>query len=129
VAREILDTVVYMTLGTADAAGRPWVSPVFFAADGYRNLYWISAPQATHSRNLAERPEASIVVFDSQAPVGTGQAVYMAVTADQVLAPAPTGSTGPPSPSTGSSTRTSAPTRGPRSPGRLTDVDPGPPGV
>jgi hypothetical protein len=72
-----------------DAAGRPWVSPVFFAADGYRDLYWISAPQATHSRNLAERPEASIVVFDSQAPVGTGQAVYMAVTADQVLAPAP----------------------------------------
>jgi hypothetical protein len=99
-----------------DAAGRPWVSPVFFAADGYQDLYWISAPQATHSRNLAERPEASIVVFDSQAPVGTGQAVYMAVTADQVLAPAPTGSTGPPSPSTGSSTRTSAPTSGPRSP-------------
>ena len=60
VAREILDTVVYMTLGTADAAGRPWVSPVFFAADGYRDLDWISAPQATPSRNLAERPEASM---------------------------------------------------------------------
>jgi hypothetical protein len=30
-----------------DAAGRPWVSPVFFAADGYRDLDWISAPQAT----------------------------------------------------------------------------------
>jgi nitroimidazol reductase NimA-like FMN-containing flavoprotein (pyridoxamine 5'-phosphate oxidase superfamily) len=86
VAREILDTVVYMTLGTADAAGRPWVSPVFFAADGYQDLYWISAPQATHSRNLAERPEASIVVFDSQAPVGTGQAVYMAATAAEVAA-------------------------------------------
>ena len=86
VAREILDTVVYMTLGTADAAGRPWVSPVFFAADGYQDLYWISAPQATHSRTLAERPEASIVVFDSQAPVGTGQAVYMAATAAEVAA-------------------------------------------
>ena len=110
VARDIIDICVYMTLGTADADGRPWVSPVFFAADGYRHLYWISAPQATHSRNLAGRPEASIVVFDSQAPVGTGQAVYTAataaevaadeleralragaraVTADQVLAPAP----------------------------------------
>ena len=31
--------------------------------------------------DLAARPELSIVVFDSQAPVGTGQAVYMAATA------------------------------------------------
>jgi hypothetical protein len=32
VARAILDTNNYMTLGTADADGHPWVSPVFFAA-------------------------------------------------------------------------------------------------
>ena len=81
VARAILDANHYMTLGTADADGRPWVSPVFFAAaPGWRELYWISSPEATHSRNLAARPELSIVVFDSQAPVGTGQAVYMAAT-------------------------------------------------
>jgi pyridoxine/pyridoxamine 5'-phosphate oxidase len=86
VAREILDTCMYMTLGTADAHGRPWVSPVFFAADRYQDFYWISSPEATHSRNLAMRPEVSIVVFDSQAPVGTGQAVYMAATADEVAA-------------------------------------------
>ena len=84
VARDILDTCMYMTLGTADAGGRPWVSPVFFAADRYQDLYWISSPEAAHSRNLAERPELSIVVFDSQAPVGTGQAVYMAATAAEV---------------------------------------------
>ena len=86
VARDILDTCVYMTLGTSDAGGRPWVSPVFFATDQYRDFYWISSPEATHSRNLAERPELSIVVFDSQAPVGTGQAVYMAATAAEVAA-------------------------------------------
>jgi Pyridoxamine 5'-phosphate oxidase len=84
VAAEILDTCVYMTLGTADAAGRPWVTPVFYATDRYRDFYWISSPEATHSRNLAERPELSIVVFDSQAPVGTGQAVYMAATAAEL---------------------------------------------
>jgi hypothetical protein len=28
-----------MTLGAADADGRPWVSPVLFAADRYRDLY------------------------------------------------------------------------------------------
>jgi hypothetical protein len=84
VARAILDTNHYMTLGTADADGQPWVSPVFFAAERYRELYWMSSPEATHSRNLAVRPELSIVVFDSQAPVGTGQAVYMAATATEL---------------------------------------------
>jgi pyridoxamine 5'-phosphate oxidase-like protein len=86
VAREILDTCFYMTLGTADTDGRPWVSPVFYAADGYRDFYWISSPEAAHSRNLAVRPELSIVVFDSRAPINTGQAVYMAATAAEVAA-------------------------------------------
>jgi nitroimidazol reductase NimA-like FMN-containing flavoprotein (pyridoxamine 5'-phosphate oxidase superfamily) len=84
VARAILDTIHYMTLGTADADGRPWVSPVFFAADRYRELYWTSSPEAAHSRNLAVRPELSIVVFDSQVPPYTGQAVYMSATAAEV---------------------------------------------
>jgi nitroimidazol reductase NimA-like FMN-containing flavoprotein (pyridoxamine 5'-phosphate oxidase superfamily) len=86
VAREILDTCAYMTLGTADADGRPWVSPVFYAAHRYQDFYWISSPEATHSRNLAVRPEVSIVVFDSRAPVGSGQAVYMAATAAELAA-------------------------------------------
>ena len=73
-----------MTLGTADAAGRPWVSPVYFAHAGYRELYWVSAPEATHSRNLAARPQLSIVVFDSQVAISTGQAVYMAAVAEQL---------------------------------------------
>jgi len=55
IARAIVDANVYMTLGTADAEGRPWVSPVFFAASGYRDYYWISSPDARHSRNLAGR--------------------------------------------------------------------------
>ena len=33
VARAIPEANHHMTLGTADAAGRPWVSPVFFAPD------------------------------------------------------------------------------------------------
>lgn len=34
VARGVVDANRYMTLGTADASGRPWVSPVWYAADG-----------------------------------------------------------------------------------------------
>ncbi len=80
-ARGIIDANSYMVLGTADETGRSWVSPVWFASEGYDELYWVSSPEATHSRNLAARPELSIVIFDSQVPIGTGQGVYMAAVA------------------------------------------------
>ena len=84
IARAIIDGNRYMVLGTADESGRPWVSPVYYAPSGYAELYWVSSPEAQHSRNLAARPELSIVVFDSQAPVGEGQGVYMSAIADEL---------------------------------------------
>jgi pyridoxine/pyridoxamine 5'-phosphate oxidase len=84
IAREIIDANLYMVLGTADEQGQPWVAPVYFAAAGYRELYWISSPEAAHSRNIARRPEVSVVVFNSQAPIFTGQAVYMSAVAEQL---------------------------------------------
>ena len=86
IARAIIDTNRYMTLATADGEGQPWASPVFYAAANYTEFYWISAPGATHSRNLAQRPQLSIVIFDSGVPAGTGQAVYMSAAAAQVAA-------------------------------------------
>jgi len=79
--RAIIDAANYVVLGTADASGRPWASPVYFAADRYAAFYWISSPDVTHSRNLAVRPELSLVVFDSQVAPGEGEAVYMSATA------------------------------------------------
>jgi pyridoxamine 5'-phosphate oxidase-like protein len=84
IARAIIDANLYMTLGTADAAGRPWVSPVYYAANGYREFYWISSPEVTHSRNLARRPQVSMVVFDSQVAAGMGEAVYMSAIAAEL---------------------------------------------
>jgi uncharacterized protein YhbP (UPF0306 family) len=84
VARTIIDANRYMTLATADAQGQPWASPVFYATADYAEFYWISAPQTTHSENLAQRPQVAIVIFDSTAPEGTGQAVYLSATAEQV---------------------------------------------
>jgi len=84
IARAIIDDNRYMVLGTADEGGRPWVSPVYYAPSGYAELYWVSSPEAQHSRNLAARQELSIVVFDSQAPVGEGQGVYMSADAEQL---------------------------------------------
>jgi nitroimidazol reductase NimA-like FMN-containing flavoprotein (pyridoxamine 5'-phosphate oxidase superfamily) len=83
-ARAVFAGNRYMVLGTADADGRPWTSPVWYAREGYEELYWVSSPQARHSRNIAARPQISIVVFDSQVPVGSAAAVYMQATAQEL---------------------------------------------
>jgi hypothetical protein len=84
IARGIIDDNRYMVLGTSDAEGRPWVSPVYYAPSGYAELYWVSSPEANHSRNLASRPELSIVVFDSRVAVGEGQGVYISALAEEL---------------------------------------------
>jgi pyridoxine/pyridoxamine 5'-phosphate oxidase len=75
--RDIIEASRYLVLATADAAGRPWSSPVYFAHIGVTEFFWVSSPDVTHSRNIAARPQVGIVVFDSQAEIGTGQGVYM----------------------------------------------------
>jgi nitroimidazol reductase NimA-like FMN-containing flavoprotein (pyridoxamine 5'-phosphate oxidase superfamily) len=87
VAREILDANVYLVLATADGAGNPWASPVWFVADGYATFYWVSSPEVQHSVNLAARSRVYLVVFDSTVPISTGQAVYMSASAEQVTDP------------------------------------------
>jgi hypothetical protein len=84
VARTIIDANMYMTLGTADETGRPWASPVYYASAGYTEFFWVSSPEATHSRNTAARPQIGIVVFDHQPPVGTGQGVYISAVAEEL---------------------------------------------
>jgi nitroimidazol reductase NimA-like FMN-containing flavoprotein (pyridoxamine 5'-phosphate oxidase superfamily) len=76
-ARSVIDSNRYMALGTTDEAGRPWVSPVWFASEDYRNFYWVSSPDSKHSRNIAARSEVAIAIFDSSVPVGAARAVYM----------------------------------------------------
>src|SRR5439155_25601518 len=71
VARQIIDSNSYMTLGTADESGLPWVSPVWYAPSKYREFFWVSNPDARHSRNLVARPQLSIVIFESRAPEGS----------------------------------------------------------
>lgn len=74
-AKAIIEANLYLVLGTADALGRPWATPVYFAVEGYRDFYWVSSPEATHSRNIAVRPEIGIVMFDSRVRIATGQGV------------------------------------------------------
>jgi uncharacterized protein YhbP (UPF0306 family) len=84
IARTIIDSNMYMVLGTADDSGQPWVSPVYFASAGHTEFYWVSSPEVRHSRNIAIRSQVSIVIFDSQVPIGTGQGVYMSAVAEEL---------------------------------------------
>jgi hypothetical protein len=79
--RDIIEASRYLVLATADASGRPWSSPVYFAHICFAEFFWVSSPEATHSVNIAVRPEVGIVVFDSQVAIGAGQGVYMSAAA------------------------------------------------
>jgi nitroimidazol reductase NimA-like FMN-containing flavoprotein (pyridoxamine 5'-phosphate oxidase superfamily) len=78
----VVDADSYMMIGTADDNGLPWVSPVWCATADYKE-FWVSKPQAKHSRNLASRPQVSIVIFDSDEPGGRKSA-YLSATAEEV---------------------------------------------
>jgi nitroimidazol reductase NimA-like FMN-containing flavoprotein (pyridoxamine 5'-phosphate oxidase superfamily) len=83
-ARTVIDANSYLALGTADAAGHPWVSPVWFASEDYRHFHWVSSPDARHSHNLAVRPEVAIAIYDSSGAPGTVEAVYMSGRAEEL---------------------------------------------
>lgn len=84
VVHEVLAANLYAVIGTADESGRPWANPVYFTACDAREVQWVSRPGALHSRNIAQRPAVSIVVFDSGVTPGEGQAVYMEARASEM---------------------------------------------
>jgi Pyridoxamine 5'-phosphate oxidase len=83
-ARAIIEANLYMVLATADGAGLPWATPVYYAPVAYRDFIWVSAPDARHSQNIQVRPDVGIVIFDSTVPISTGQGVYMSAVAREV---------------------------------------------
>ena len=88
-ARRVIDGNSYATLATADAGGRPWATPVWFAERDLREFVWVSRTERRHSKNVMERAEIALVVFDSTTPAGAATAVYVdavaAVVADREI--------------------------------------------
>lgn len=83
-ARGVIDTNRYLTLGTTEPDLRPRVSPVYFTHVGYRTFYWVSSPEARHSANVSARPDVAVVIYDSSVPIGYGRAVYVGARASVV---------------------------------------------
>jgi nitroimidazol reductase NimA-like FMN-containing flavoprotein (pyridoxamine 5'-phosphate oxidase superfamily) len=84
--RRIIDRNRYMVVATADPSGQPWPSPVYFAHSDYRSFFWVSDPDSVHSRNLRERREVGIAIYDSRAKIGTGKGVYILGVAQELPA-------------------------------------------
>src|SRR5215471_15926631 len=72
-----------MTLATADASGKPWGSPVFFADDDAFRLYWVSSSGAVHSASIRVRPQVAITVL-GEPPDYFGDGVYFEAIATEL---------------------------------------------
>ena len=83
-AKQIIENNIYMTIATATKDGKPWVSPVFFAYDDKYNLYWVSNKAALHSKLIRDNGRVAIVIFDSSAPEGEADGVYVEANAKEL---------------------------------------------
>ena len=82
-ARAVLDGTCYAVLATADADGKPWATPVWFAHDELDRIFWLSWPGSRHSELLARRPDVALTVFDTRAVPNEGTAFYATARAGQ----------------------------------------------
>lgn len=56
----------YLTLATANKKGEAWASPLAYAFDEVKNIfYFYSAYQSRHCQNIKHNPYASICIFNS----------------------------------------------------------------
>lgn len=87
-AKEILQNTIYAAVATSSQDGQPWNSPVFVVYDDKLNFYWASATKSHHSQHIAENPRVYLVVFNSTAPWGAGEGVFIQASAIEVSDPA-----------------------------------------
>lgn len=83
-ASEIINRELYATIATSTKDGTPWNSPVYICHDGDYTFYWSSAKDSQHSVNIAQNENVFLVIFDSQAPWGEGEGVYIQAHAKEV---------------------------------------------
>lgn len=76
-AKQIIEKIIYITLATCSKDGQPWNSPLYAVHDKNYNFFWASPKNTVHSRNIRENPNVFLVIYDSTAPEGTGEAVYI----------------------------------------------------
>lgn len=75
--KQIIDKIIYITIATSSKDGVSWNSPAYSSFDENYNFYWNSWKESQHSKNIKKNPKVFIVIYDSTAPEGTGEGVYI----------------------------------------------------
>lgn len=63
-ALTLLATCRTASLATVDTDGQPHAANIQYAFDGQLNLYFVSSPDAAHSRHIAQKPAVAVAVYD-----------------------------------------------------------------
>jgi general stress protein 26 len=83
-ARDIIEKVPYMAIASVDEAGMPWNAPVFTAYDQSYNFYWGTYINSQKSKNIRNNGHVFLVLYDSTAPAGEGEGVYIKARASEL---------------------------------------------
>ena len=76
-AKGIIDRNKYMVVATSGKDSKPWCAPVFYAYDDEFSFYFVSATDSLHVQNINENSQVSLVIFDSQQPIGSSDQVQI----------------------------------------------------
>ena len=76
-ATKILKEMKYMTIATVCADGSSWNTPVAPTPSKDLIFRWGSNEDSVHSQNIRREKRVFVVIYDSRAPEGAGEGVYM----------------------------------------------------
>lgn len=85
--QRLIKTMSYVTIATVSPAGRPWNTPVVGRFDDNLHLYWVSWCKNRHSQNIANDSRIFVVMYDTSAPEGAGQGLYLQMRARMLTTP------------------------------------------
>lgn len=80
-AKGIIQKIPYITIASISEDGLPWNAPVFAAYDKNYNFYWGTYRDSQKSKNIRANKNVFLVIYDSNAPAGSGEGVYIRATA------------------------------------------------
>jgi general stress protein 26 len=85
--QKLIAAARYGVLATVCKDGQPWNTPVSLAIDDDLNVYWGSAYDSQHSRNLAANPSLFLVIFGDEHAEHNGIGLYMSMRGQTLTTP------------------------------------------
>lgn len=76
-AKEIIESINYITIASVTPEGKPWNSPVFYAYGKSYNFYWGTHRDSQKAKNISVNNDVFLVIYDSTVKAGAGEGVYI----------------------------------------------------